>query len=132
MKAMRAMNKVMAEKLIEEWLVEVDKQLIDPAFISAYEFLFLVANAKDRLELLDRLPRCERSIVPNKKSRLFTIDSAVKTKLTPNSILQDSLNHEVDMQKSFTRLKLDDSKPLKYAKERFRGLTGARMSKEEL
>jgi hypothetical protein len=122
LKAMRAMNKVMAEKLIEEWLVEVDRQLVDPAYISAYEFLFLVANAKDRLALLDRLPRCERSIVPNKKSRLFTIDSAAKTKMTPDSIMQDSLNHEVDMQKNFTRPEVDDLRPLKYAEERLRAL----------
>lgn len=125
MKAMRQINKVMGERLVELWLTESSRTLIDPEFITAYEFLFLVANAKDRLKLMDKLPRCERTVKPNKKSKLFTIDPAAKVKLTPDSILQDNLNHEIEMQKNLTRPETEYSKPLKYADERLKALEEA-------
>lgn len=76
-RVLRQSGLFLPDRLLEFWLhkyIQSDREIqqITPA-----EFVFLVANAKDREEMIGKLPYGDRSLEKEKESGLYRLDAAV-------------------------------------------------------
>jgi len=83
-RVLRQSGLFLPDRLLEFWLhkyIQTDREIQQ---ISPAEFVFLVANAKDREEVIGKLPYGERSLEREKETGLYRLDEAVTLRHSAN------------------------------------------------
>lgn len=84
---LKEMNKFMPEAIIKLWLEKCEPYLRSKDVIAPYEFLFLVANSRDRMEAIKSLPYTQMNIVPEANGT-YEIDEIVNYPTHPDALLE--------------------------------------------
>jgi hypothetical protein len=90
----------MPRRLVEAWLQHCMKAFEGESGLTHWEFLFLVCNAQDRSEMIDKkLPHGKFRLDKDKHMETYAFDAGLEHSRAPDSWLQRVTNSGVDLQK---------------------------------
>jgi hypothetical protein len=99
-KGLRQVNLFMPRRLVEAWLQHCMKAFEEESGLTHWEFLFLVCNAQDRSEMIDRkLPHGKFRLDKDKYMATYVFDAGLEHSRAPDSWLQKVTNSGIDEQK---------------------------------
>lgn len=84
---LKEMNKFIPEPVLRLWLTKTGPYLRDRESIAPHEFLFLVANCRDRMEAVQSLPYNRVTVIPQANGT-YPLDEVVGYPSHPDALLE--------------------------------------------
>jgi hypothetical protein len=107
----------MPRRLVEAWLQHCSRAFEGEGVVSHWEFLFLVCNAKDRAEMIEkRLPHGRFRLDKDTNMQTYVLDVGLKHSRAPDTWLQELSNPGIDEQKIMFEFESNAATPTKKRK----------------
>jgi hypothetical protein len=107
----------MPRRLVEAWLQHCSRVFEGDGVLAHWEFLFLVCNAKDRTEMIEkRLPHGKFRLDKDSYMQTYVFDAGLEHSRAPDTWLQELSNPGIDDQKIMFEFETNSGTPTKKRK----------------